>query len=175
MGAILKVKDQDGNIIPIRAIKGPKGDTGATGATGPKGDTGATGPKGDTGKSAYEIAVENGATEKTEAEWLATLKPYNVKYPFVTVADSSSDGTGTLNSSLISGGVYLVYFKETGGFAQTIASGVLYCDTSKAKNYVSLGPYQLEITTSDWSIQLTASGNNGKVGILYFYKLGSLI
>ena len=61
---ILRVKDAQGNLIPIPAIrgeagpqgtpgprgpqgpKGDKGDTGTTGAQGPKGDTGATGPQG---------------------------------------------------------------------------------------------------------------------------------
>lgn len=61
--------------------QGQKGETGAPGAQGPKGDTGATGPKGDTGaagadgKSAYEIwKSQEGNTNKTEAEFLASLK-----------------------------------------------------------------------------------------------------
>ena len=54
MGYILKVRDDQGNVIGIPAIQGDKGADGADGANG---------------KSAYEIAVENGF-EGTEEEWL---------------------------------------------------------------------------------------------------------
>ena len=56
------IRDKDGNLIPVKTIKGdpgdqgpagPKGNDGATGPQGPKGDkgdTGATGPAGNNGK-----------------------------------------------------------------------------------------------------------------------------
>ena len=64
MGAILKLRDANGQVHEVPALigpagpagptgpQGPKGDTGDTGATGPqgpKGDTGDTGPQGPTG------------------------------------------------------------------------------------------------------------------------------
>ena len=180
MGAILKVKDKDGNVHSIPAIKGdkgdkgdtgetgPKGDTGATGETGAKGDTGATGPQGPQGKSAYEIAVENGATEETEAEWLETLKPYNATLPLVGEA-TITDGAGTVPSGLASGCVYLVIFANS-------ASGVLLRDSSKTWNYAAMGVYTLKIG-SDGAITLTTASISVGVsdtGTLRFYKLGSI-
>ena len=44
MGYILNVRDENGNFIPISAIKGDKGDKGDT---GDKGEKGAKGDKGD--------------------------------------------------------------------------------------------------------------------------------
>ena len=58
---ILRVKDLNGNVQEIPALRGEKGETGAAGATGPegpqgpkgepgaKGDPGATGPQGPAG------------------------------------------------------------------------------------------------------------------------------
>ena len=51
---VLKLKDADGNVIPVPAIQGEKGDPGPQGIQGEqgpqglKGDTGPQGPKGDT-------------------------------------------------------------------------------------------------------------------------------
>ena len=39
MAFILRVRDKDGNIIDIPAVKGDKGDTGATGSKGADGKT----------------------------------------------------------------------------------------------------------------------------------------
>lgn len=58
MAATVRIRDENGNIIDLPAIRGRKGD---------KGDTGAD------GKSAYEVAKDNGF-EGTEAEWLDSLK-----------------------------------------------------------------------------------------------------
>ena len=99
MAAILRVKDENGNIVSIPAIKGEKGekgdkgDTGAAftyedftpeqlaalkgpkGDNGPKGDTGPkgeTGPAGSDGQSAYAAAQAGGYTD-TQANFYADL------------------------------------------------------------------------------------------------------
>lgn len=135
MGAILRVKDKDGNIIDIPAIKGDKGDpgdtgpqgpqgeTGPTGPTGPQGETGPTGPTGPTGavgKSAYEIAVENGATEETEAEWLESLKPYNTVHPSVALL-TVANGYVTSTIPELYYGVYVVIFRDGANTSTGIA------------------------------------------------------
>lgn len=47
--AILKVKDKDGNIVDIPAIRGPQGPQGEVGPQGEQGLTGPTGPQGPKG------------------------------------------------------------------------------------------------------------------------------
>lgn len=44
--AILKIKDENGEIKEILALKGERGDTGPQGVQGPQGDIGPQGPKG---------------------------------------------------------------------------------------------------------------------------------
>ena len=69
-------------LIPLTAIKGDKGDTGAKGDTGLKGDkgdtglkgaTGAKGDKGDTGATGKEGMSVTGATINTEGELILTI------------------------------------------------------------------------------------------------------
>ena len=62
-------------LAALKGDKGDKGDTGEQGPQGEKGDTGEAGATGADGKSAYEVAVDSGATTAaTEAEWIASLK-----------------------------------------------------------------------------------------------------
>ncbi len=74
--SILKVKDENGNIIEIPVIKGPKGDKGDTGPQGPKGDTGEQGeqgvqgeqgPKGDKGDSVVVDQTFNPESENAQS------------------------------------------------------------------------------------------------------------
>lgn len=67
---ILKIRDKDGNVTSIPAIKG---DPGEQGIPGEKGEQGIPGEKGESGKSAYEYAKDAGytGTEEEFAERLA--------------------------------------------------------------------------------------------------------
>lgn len=47
--AILKLKDENGNVFSVPALVGPQGPQGATGDTGPQGPAGEAGAKGDKG------------------------------------------------------------------------------------------------------------------------------
>ena len=71
--AILRIKDENGNVYSIPSIKGEKGDPGAQGE---KGETGAQGPQGNPGKDAYEYAKEGGftGTEEDFNNELANIK-----------------------------------------------------------------------------------------------------
>lgn len=60
---ILTVYDDNGNAVPIVAIKGEKGDTGATGETGKTGETGATGEAGYTPIRGTDYWTEADKTE----------------------------------------------------------------------------------------------------------------
>jgi hypothetical protein len=73
--AVLKIRDAEGNMVPIPCLKGDKGDPGDQGPKGDKGDTGAPGSKGDPGqdgKSAYQYAQDGGYTG-TEEEFAQKL------------------------------------------------------------------------------------------------------
>ena len=51
MGAIIQVRDSEGNLIPFSFAQGPKGDKGDPGEQGPQGIRGEPGAKGDKGDS----------------------------------------------------------------------------------------------------------------------------
>lgn len=79
--AILKVRDDDGNVYDIPAIVGPKGDKGDPGPKGPQGEKGETG----TGlrvlgyyasAAALESAVAN--PEAGDAYGVGTAEPYDI-------------------------------------------------------------------------------------------------
>lgn len=79
--AVLKIRDAEGNMVPVPCFKGDKGDKGDPGVPGPKGDpgqAGAPGDKGDPGsdgkdgKSAYQYAKEVGFAG-TEEEFASKL------------------------------------------------------------------------------------------------------
>lgn len=197
MGAILKIKDDKGNVYTIPAIQGPQGETGPqgpkgeTGQQGPKGEagqqgpqgitgatgkTGAAGKDGENGKSAYEIALANGSTTaRTEAEWVESMKSYNTTLPLIGEAVTITDGTGTAPSGLVSGCLYLVIFNCT-----SPVSAILYWDTSKRYSMSTIGQYLLRIETDTKAISLNEhSGLGGGLayvhdtGTLSFYKIGS--
>ena len=63
--AILRIKDESGNIISIPSIKGDKGDPGEK---GDKGDTGAKGDKGDSGVYIGSGDMPDGCNIKIDPE-----------------------------------------------------------------------------------------------------------
>ena len=81
---ILRVRDAQGNLIPIPAVRGeagPQGIPGPQGPQGPQGDKGDPGAKGDkgepgtpgaAGQSAYAAAQSGGYTD-TQANFYADL------------------------------------------------------------------------------------------------------
>lgn len=163
MGAILRIKDADGNIYPIPAIQGPQGETGAqgpqgeTGPQGPQGETGATGetgaqgPQGETGKSAYEIALANGlTTAETETEWIESLKSYNTTIPTVTTV-TISEGTGTISTDALTvGAVYAITYigLATSSTIKECLCGMLFYNADVRYNRAPLGPYFIKIDKS---------------------------
>lgn len=92
MSAILKVRDANGNIVPIAVMRGEKGDSGPqgpTGATGPRGPAGATGPQGPQGPT--------GATGATGPQGISPT--VSISGVTMTVTDASGDHTYTLPSN----------------------------------------------------------------------------
>lgn len=67
--AVLKIRDAEGNMVPVPCLKGDKGDPGEPGDPGIPGQPG---EKGDPGKSAYQYAQDGGFTG-TEEEFAAKL------------------------------------------------------------------------------------------------------
>lgn len=78
MGYILKVKDNEGNVIGIPAIQGENGRDGVDGVDG---------------KSAYQIAVENGF-KGNEEEW--TEIHFRAFYVGTSEPDSSIGNDGDI-------------------------------------------------------------------------------
>ena len=70
--AILKIRDADGNVQEILAIKGEDGKDGTDGKDGLNGMDGTNGKDGADGKSAYDLAKESGFSGTLD-EWLASL------------------------------------------------------------------------------------------------------
>lgn len=84
MAAILRVRDDNGIIVEIPAIKGPQGDPGPQGIqgergeTGPRGVEGPQGPKGDKGDKGdgYIITdADKGEIAEIAAELIAYVQP----------------------------------------------------------------------------------------------------
>lgn len=188
MGAILKVKDKDGNVIAIPAIQGPKGDpgekgekgdTGERGETGPTGPTGATGPQGPRGEKGDP--GETGPQGPRGEDWSGKLT--------LTASVTITAGSAAVPNELEYANVYFVELDNRGG---TYLSGILHWNRSADVTVATLGgKYALAIISIEdedtWEVENTIviSDIGADIttdtqecanisGTLSFYKLASI-
>lgn len=96
MGSILKIRDKNGNVIQIPAIRGSKGD---------KGDKGDRGDRGDSGNSGVYTLAE-GETIADAPEWATVVvDPYAdpVAVEMVATLDDGSKVTYKLCGEAVTG------------------------------------------------------------------------
>lgn len=103
--AILKIKDEDGVIIEVPAIRGPQGPTGSTGPIGPAGPRGQSGVYVGSGEMPDDCNVQ-----VSPVEWVTVVKQQIVD------PEDIGDGVGAANLSwsapLIAGYTYRVTIND---------------------------------------------------------------
>lgn len=145
---------------------GPKGDKGDTGAQGAKGDTGAQGPKGNTGQQGKPGTANVVASAWDDYDWNLTDEPTS-KTMEVVVPSSTLEklGATSLNNFLASGGVLLIYGRNTTTpliYALPISDGLHF-----AFNWQYFG------TNNEFQIVLTSLDNQPLPKDLYAAEKGN--
>lgn len=135
---ILRVRDAQGNYIPIPAIQGEagppgqKGDTGPAGAKGDKGDTGAAGPNlinQTTPTPLTGILMGSGGSVKTAVSGTDYMAPNAIALTPTTI--TFLDGNITENAVLIKLGATTFLYYGGGFLAVTLANNHLVDNTTK--------------------------------------------
>lgn len=173
---VLKLKDADGNVIPVPAIQGEKGDPGPQGIQGEqgpqglKGDTGPQGPKGDTpdisGKqdtiTATGILKGDGAGGVTTAEAgtdYATRAQVTAKQDTIQAQGILKGlGTGTV-SAATAGTDYITPYKAGDSFSLRIQTAGYITGERNVHFYIPFsrpvyGNPTITVTSNgDWAIR----------------------